>query len=220
MQAELTDKESAYATHGQTLTNSRQTMEDTKKQLKNDEAFVADTDKACKDKAAKWTDRSRLRAEELKGIDEALGYLQSDEAKRLLGGGVALLQDVSRHRSGNKVAMHLQRSAAVLNAPRLHLLSDKTKHGSFQQVLEAINEMIGICRKEETEDIRHKDWCDEERADKADELDRTNHTHQKKLQELADKEIEGTNVESLMNATDTVPTTHTDGQDKDVRLSF
>merc|ERR1719160_189507 len=64
------------------LADNKALLKDTKEQLKADKKFFAETKKDCKDNAVQWSERSRIRTEELQGMGKALEILTSDEAKK------------------------------------------------------------------------------------------------------------------------------------------
>merc|ERR1740130_815420 len=54
------------------LADTSASYDDTEAQMKADTSFFDSTKDACEAKAAEWTTRSKLREEELKGIEAAL----------------------------------------------------------------------------------------------------------------------------------------------------
>merc|ERR1719261_2179691 len=54
---------------------------ETQEQLKADNAFLDSTQTTCQTRAAEWSERSRLRTEELTGMDEALTILSDGESQ-------------------------------------------------------------------------------------------------------------------------------------------
>merc|ERR1719253_1342513 len=76
-----TNKEAERAEKSQQLADADKKLESVKEQLSEDEAFFATATQQCKDKSDSWSERSRLRTEELDGIQKALDILTSDEAK-------------------------------------------------------------------------------------------------------------------------------------------
>merc|ERR1719207_518065 len=63
------------------LADDKVLLEETVAQLAADEKFFEETKAACKAKAAEWAERTRLRTEELQGMQKAIEILSSDEAK-------------------------------------------------------------------------------------------------------------------------------------------
>merc|ERR1719473_438648 len=79
----LANKTATLGEKTKDLADSKTLRADTEAQLKEDEAFFADTKEACSAKADEWAERTRLRTEELGGIAQALKTLDSDEARKI-----------------------------------------------------------------------------------------------------------------------------------------
>merc|ERR1719387_1407689 len=88
----LTKKKMDQGDDTKSLGEAKLNRADTQKQLDTDEAFFASTQKACKAKADEWSERSRLRAEELAGINEAVAILTSDDATSIFTEAGTFLQ--------------------------------------------------------------------------------------------------------------------------------
>ena len=61
-------------------------------QLEADEKFFEDTKQACQTKATEWSVRTRLRTEELNGMQVAIKILSSPDAKKTFGADCNLRQ--------------------------------------------------------------------------------------------------------------------------------
>jgi len=77
----VTDKSAQKAEKQQQLAENEELLEATQIQLKEDEEFFETARQSCKDKSDAWDERSRLRTEELSGINKALEILTSDDAR-------------------------------------------------------------------------------------------------------------------------------------------
>merc|ERR1719443_2076219 len=77
------DKEGKKANAESLLADTSENYDDTEAQMKADTAFFDSTKDQCEAKAADWTTRKSLRAEELEGINKALELLTSDAAREL-----------------------------------------------------------------------------------------------------------------------------------------
>merc|ERR1719236_154614 len=90
---EVKTKESADA--NKQLADDKVLLEETKAQLAADEKFFEETKAACKAKAAEWAERTRLRTEELQGMQKAIEILTSDEAKATFEASATTLVQLS-----------------------------------------------------------------------------------------------------------------------------
>merc|ERR1719221_1847657 len=88
LEATLEKQEHDEAKKTKELSDSKITRDDTQAQLKADEVFFEDTKSGCKTKAGEWAERSRLRTEELTGIQKAIEILSSPEAKQTFDSSV------------------------------------------------------------------------------------------------------------------------------------
>merc|ERR1719316_1141646 len=77
----LTNKTMSEGDEVKQLATDQKEREETEDELKATEEFLETTIDACKSKADEWAERSRLRTEELAGMNEAIDILTSDEAQ-------------------------------------------------------------------------------------------------------------------------------------------
>jgi len=76
LQVTLAKKKATLGEKKLDLADAKSTRLSTEKQLADDEAFFADTKEACAAKADEWAERTRLRTEELGGINQAITTLE------------------------------------------------------------------------------------------------------------------------------------------------
>ena len=140
-------------------------LTDTQKQLDTDEEFFATTQKACKAKADEWSERSRLRAEELAGINEAVAILTSDDSQATFTEAGTFLQTSQSKDSSEAAYNTLQATAKASGNPKLAALATKAKmstKGHFDRIIKNIEKMMANLRQEEADDIDKKTWCENE----------------------------------------------------------
>merc|ERR1719379_209929 len=77
----LTDKTMNEGDDAKQLATDQKEREETEEELKATEEFLETTTDACKAKADEWAERTRLRTEELAGMNQAIDILTSDTAK-------------------------------------------------------------------------------------------------------------------------------------------
>merc|ERR1719236_292911 len=95
----LTDKTMNEGDDVKQLATDKKEREETEDELKATEEFLETTTEACKAKADEWAERSRLRTEELAGMNQAIDILTSDEAQATFATAVdTFVQlDVKKH---------------------------------------------------------------------------------------------------------------------------
>merc|ERR1719353_2409778 len=91
--AEVTDKEGQKAEKATMLSEAEELLSATQTQLKTDEDFFETARDSCKAKSDEWDERSRLRTEQLDGIEKALKILTSDEARATFAASATRTQD-------------------------------------------------------------------------------------------------------------------------------
>jgi hypothetical protein len=169
LKSTLTKKDTSEGDDTKGLADANTEREETQAQLKSDEELLETTTTSCKAKANEWAERSRLRSEELAGINEAIDILTSPDAVATFATADSTFvqtRSVKTDSSQTKAYNILKDTASKTQNVRLAMLASKvyTGEGShFDKVIEDIEKMISKLRDEEQSDIDHKDWCESER---------------------------------------------------------
>merc|ERR1719454_1523555 len=183
------------------LAESEVQLDDTQEQLKADEKFFEDTKEACQVKATEWSVRTRLRTEELNGMDVAIKILSSESAKKTFKNSTTTflqLKSVNKHSSNSvgraKAYDKLKALAGKFQNRQLAMIAVEVKTaGHFDKVIAMIDTMIALLRKEEMEDIEHRDRCENSENANTNEIDDLDHEIEKT--EGSIKRMEGTEKE-------------------------
>jgi len=211
LQATLKKHETDHAAKSKTLAESKQLRDDTMAQLKADEIFFQDTKDSCKALAVDWATRSRLRTEELQGIAKGLEILNSPEAQAIFSASSSTLLQVD---SSNAVAVHAHsKSAAFSAAARLRALAARNKspfaaaalsalameaesggNKAFDKVIVQIDQMIADLRKEEQDDIAHRDRCQKQQGKNANDMADLSHAIDKTKEEISRMETKASEL--------------------------
>jgi hypothetical protein len=194
----LKKQESDSAHKNKELADSKVTRDDTKAQVDADEKFFEETKQGCKDKAAEWSERSRLRTEELTGITKAIEILTSPEAQATFdSSATTFLQTVSKseaHAKRELAFTSLRKLASKFNSLSVAKLALATRNGGhFDKIMVMIDDMVATLRKEEAEDIAHRDRCQSAQNKNGNDKADLNNDITKagdKLTRLGDKEDE------------------------------
>jgi hypothetical protein len=158
------------------LADDKALLKDTKEQLKADKKFFAETKQACKDNAVQWSQRSRVRTEELQGMAKALEILTSDEAKATFEAAhsneksekaEALVQIqhqvISKKPVQERINAYERIRAAVKTSGSLRLAqigATIMSGGHFDKVISMIDKMIRDLRWEAEKDQKKKEQCE------------------------------------------------------------
>merc|ERR1719326_848708 len=80
MTAEIEEKTARIGEDGVKLVEMKDDLADTTAALEEDKAFLADLEKNCATKEAEWSERQKLRAQELLAIHETIKILNDDDS--------------------------------------------------------------------------------------------------------------------------------------------
>jgi hypothetical protein len=170
----LTDKTMNEGDDVKQLATDQKEREETEDELKATEEFLETTTDACKAKADEWAERSRLRTEELAGMNQAIDILTSDTAKGTFATAVDTFVQLGEHknlqrRSHSTVKRHLKALKAETTPREVTELQTQAKAADgmkeFEQVQKDISIMEDDLREEGMEDIKKKAFCDNERRE-------------------------------------------------------
>jgi len=174
LSTDLDRQELTSAEKKRTLASNREDLDDTKAELKSNEALFQETEASCKQRAAEWSKRSDLRSMELQGIQEARKILGSKEAIKAFKGAASFVQlTQSRHHAvrvhshtgvsvarRNRAYVQLQKLAAKYESLSTAKIAVQVKSwDALDKVVFMIDRMVADLRKEEQEDISHRDRC-------------------------------------------------------------
>jgi len=171
--------------------------DDTEAQLKADEEFFEDTKAGCKQKAKEWSERSRLRTEELTGIQKAIEILNSPEAQSTFDASSTTFLQVSKKSATHyrsKAFGRLRKLATQYHSVAMASLAAEVKTGGhFDKIMAMIDTMIADLRKEEASDIAHRDRCESSEGKNKNDMEDLEHDIEKASEEigrLEDREVE------------------------------
>merc|ERR1719409_2038283 len=156
------------------LATDQKEREETEDELKATEEFLETTIDACKSKADEWAERSRLRTEELAGMNEAIDILTSDTAKGTFTTAVDTFVQLGQQRKLQKahhstVKRILKKTKVEVSPQQVTELQTQAKSAHtmkrFEKVQHDIDVMEDDLREEGMEDIKIKAHCDNERRE-------------------------------------------------------
>lgn len=184
------------------LADDKALLKDTKQQLAADKKFFAETKQACKDNAVSWSQRSRVRTEELQGMSKALEILTSDEAKATFEAAhkepeekkESFLQIQSKVISKKPVQERINAyerirvAVKVSGSLRLAQIGATIMSGGhFDKVITMIDKMIRDLRQEAVDDEKRREECDVDRTALKHEVEDLG-TDIEKLDELLERQ--------------------------------
>jgi len=191
LQTTKLSEESAVASKKSLNAKTEEEKLDTEESLEASEAFLEQTKKAAQEKGAEWSERTRLRTEELVGVAQAIGILTAPDAVKIFTNATAspamLLQitavSTSRTRSNHtleEARKHAYQQLKTLasgnhNMQLAKMAATLKLGGHFDQVITMIDKVMELLRKEETADIMHRDRCQSSQNANSNEVADLNH---------------------------------------------
>jgi len=160
---------------------SQAEVDDLKDQVKADEGFIEDTEKALKEKKELFKERKKVRMAEIAAISEAIGVLRDDDARDTFkkSRGLLFLQTKSIRKVVDQwkqirtdAAESLRAAGAHANDPRLILLALQVRNSQgdgLGKVIKEIDKMIKKLKKDQKKDDTKKKDCKKDRKEKTKE---------------------------------------------------
>ena len=177
------DKQGKLGSNDDELATKKSQLETAESTKADDEAFLEELTEMCDAKAKEYKNRVMMRTNEEAALAEAISILNSDEAFATFGGvsatstgstGAKFIQ-ISRHSQANAnsdIRKQAQGVAAALMQKKVktaHMAKViamlETSENPFKTVLEEIEKMLVIIKKEEKADKEQFAWCNQERSD-------------------------------------------------------
>jgi chromosome segregation ATPase len=151
------------------LADASEDHEDTTSALEADQAFLVDLKERCSQSDAEWEQRASTRAKEMQAVSEAIGILTDEDAHDLFHKSLSFLQLSSKRRVVSKAqraresaSRILLRSASKTGNRQLVQLAASARLDGFAAVSESIEGMISDLKKEQADEVKHKDYCNTE----------------------------------------------------------
>merc|ERR1719253_1638308 len=180
-------------------------LEDTQADVAETQKFLADLAQQCASKKAEWSERQKLRAEEVAAIGMAIKVLNDDDALDLFkktafvqGDELGFLQKSTTHSKALRARQVLvslaQKSTSHQSQLSLMATLLKSKAVDFSKITNMIDGMVQVLTKEQEDDASQKKFCEQEFAKSAAEKK----VNEEALQGLAASlEVMGATVETL-----------------------
>merc|ERR1719443_1823885 len=158
------------------VVQTKDDMEDTEAEVAETTAFIGDLATQCAEKKSEWSERQKMRAEEVSAISEAIKVLNDDDALDLfkkavpsmVQTGMQFMQKNSKHslalRAKTVLLSLMQKSQQHATVFSLLTSALKSKAVDFSKISAQIDGMIDVLGKEQADDDKQKKFCDSELA--------------------------------------------------------
>jgi len=143
-------------------------LSDTEESLIEDQKFLKDLEKNCKQQSAEWAGLQKIRSEELLALAETIKVLNDDDAlelfKKALPGASSSFVQVSVNQAvSRKRAMTTIKLAAELKEHRPQFdfitMAIQGKKVGFAKVVKMIDDMVVTLKQEQIDDDHKKEYC-------------------------------------------------------------
>jgi len=162
-------KQGNLAETSSSLAEAEGNLKDQKADFEADSASLAKTDNACSTKTREWEERSKTRSGEIEAIGEATKILAKVSGVRtgapsnpVLPSSPVFLQIVDMDPKAKAVQL-LRATAKTVHSKALEQLAlEVSTHltGPFDKVNGMIQKMVFRLMAEQTDEDKHKAWCD------------------------------------------------------------
>jgi len=167
LKTSLTEFTGRHASSVKDLADAKTVRDESEAQLSASKKLLTETQDSCKLKADEFAERTKLRLQELKGIDGAIDILTS-KSKASFAQFAKKAEDTSMRQE--KAYQALESLASKLGSAYLAQLARRAQGSGFDQVVGSIKQHIKHLKEEEKEDVEHRDRCRTQMADSAASL--------------------------------------------------
>merc|ERR1719201_1042122 len=161
-QDQVATKTQELADTDEHLAQAKQDLDDTRNSLDADQKFLMNLKETCQNTDAEWAERQKARQEEIKGCGEALSILSSDDAHDTFTRTFNFVQLRKTEKSRDQAEKMLYTAAAKFGNPRFSALASRVRLDAFGKLVDDIDGMVKDLKKEKADDIKQKDYCNDE----------------------------------------------------------
>jgi hypothetical protein len=168
--AKLKEKTFGLADSDDFLATAKEDLAMTREALASDVAFIQDLRLRCQQSDKDWELRSKTRAEEIAAIADVIAMLSDDDAFDLFGKTVDKPSVFVQVRSAKRAEKATRaRVVGALNAlaqksgsTQVLALAASAQLDAFEKVKKMIDEMVAVLKKDQADEVKHRDFCVEE----------------------------------------------------------
>jgi len=155
-------KEDQLAQAQNDLAEAKEDIRQTRDSLSEQQRFVMNLKKTCAEGGANFELRRKSRIEEIHAVSQTIDILMADEARDTFTRTYSFLQ-LSQHTTDldrrQRTAALLRRLAATSKNPEFSVLATTVQLDAFTRVKKAIDDMIGILKQQQVDEVTKNDWC-------------------------------------------------------------
>jgi len=146
------------------LSEAKEDHSDTTEALTADQKFLMDLKERCANADKEWASRSKTRTLEIQAVSEAISILASDDSHDTFASTFSFVQKMTTdHAAARRAAQRvLAKQAAKSGSAELLAVSTAVQLDAFEKVTAMIEKMVTDLEKEQADEVKHKDYCQEE----------------------------------------------------------
>jgi len=167
---QLDAKESQSAEAAQNAAQASTDLKNAQAAIEADTEFLANLKDKCASMDAEFAARKKVRAEEVTAVGETLAILTSDESRDAFGKTGSFIEEAfgfiqkrsvtsSETRARQQASKLLLELAYKTGSPKLSQLAVRIRADVFAKVKKAIDELMAQLKKENKDEIAHRDYC-------------------------------------------------------------
>eukprot|EP00746_Dinoflagellata_sp_MGD_P162153 gnl/MRDRNA2_/MRDRNA2_89583_c0_seq1.p1 gnl/MRDRNA2_/MRDRNA2_89583_c0~~gnl/MRDRNA2_/MRDRNA2_89583_c0_seq1.p1 ORF type:complete len:641 (-),score=216.85 gnl/MRDRNA2_/MRDRNA2_89583_c0_seq1:22-1944(-) len=167
---QLDAKESQAAEAASNAAQASTDLKLAKAAIEEDTEFLATLKDKCASMDAEFAARKKVRAEEITAVGETLAILTSDESRDAFGKTGSFIEEAfgfiqTKSVTSTETAARQQASKLLLElavktgSPKLSTLAVRVRADVFDKVKKAIDELTVQLKKENADEIKHRDYC-------------------------------------------------------------
>jgi len=174
---QVVEIDAQLAALGEKAAQETKELQDVNDQLALDTEFLGNLRKKCTMTDEEFQSRTKSRMEEILAVEDTIKILNADEAFDLFDKTTtnpeapALLQVLSDDAAATSgearrsaAADVLRRAASKSGLPALALLAASAQLDAFKQVKAEIDKLVAELKKQQQDEVEHRDWCTTELA--------------------------------------------------------
>merc|ERR1719161_3525559 len=148
-----------FAEFSEKKAQAEEELADTEEQVATDKIFLANLKKKCDAADKEFAERTKARMEEIKGVTDTIGFLNSDEAHAMFDKTVnsfvqksVSYDQVEQKIKREKVVNALEALAQRTQSPRIVLLVTSARLDAFTKVIAEIDKMIAELKTQQADE--------------------------------------------------------------------
>lgn len=177
----ITAKTQEKSTDLQLVATRQGDLQDTTATMQDDTKYKEELTSTCTQKSNDFTDRQKLRSDEIVAIEKAIEILSSDDVKGAADRNLPSMLQKSKNskgvlaqlRAGNdknpsnqmRMAAYLNDQAKNIGSNMLAMIAIRAQEDPFAKVKTMIRDLITRLEEQQGEELQHKGWCDNELAE-------------------------------------------------------